>query len=112
MRVLDVAVLGLEPKGDAADWLAAHPRATASDVLALACEPELDQGQGSGAQGECESVSAPAQPEGKAPVADDGPNTCRYGGGKFTLSEGGVSSPAPTRTARKRFPSGFVPPLA
>lgn len=39
VRVLDVAALGLAAKGDAADWLAAHPQATADDVLALPCAP-------------------------------------------------------------------------
>ena len=38
VRVVDAAVLGLPRKGDAVDWLAAHPDATAGDVLAL---PEL-----------------------------------------------------------------------
>ena len=37
VRVLDVAALGLQAKGDAADWLALRPDATAGDVLALAC---------------------------------------------------------------------------
>lgn len=32
---IDVAALGLPMKGDAADWLALHPDATAADVLAL-----------------------------------------------------------------------------
>ena len=39
VRALDVATLGLATKGDAADWLAAHPQATADDVLALTCAP-------------------------------------------------------------------------
>ena len=41
--VLDVSALGLSEKGDAVDWLAARPDATAADVLALAkVEPESD----------------------------------------------------------------------
>lgn len=32
---LDVAALGLPEKGDAVDWIKAHPEATAADVLAL-----------------------------------------------------------------------------
>jgi len=41
--VLDVSALGLPEKGDAVDWLAANPDATASAVLALATvEPESD----------------------------------------------------------------------
>lgn len=39
VRVIDVAALGLPPKGDAWDWLAAHPEATAADVLALPNSP-------------------------------------------------------------------------
>jgi hypothetical protein len=41
---LDIEALDLPAKGDAVDWLAAHPGATLADVLALprlpACEPE------------------------------------------------------------------------
>ncbi len=36
VEVIDVAPLGLPDKGDAVDWLASHPEATAADVLALA----------------------------------------------------------------------------
>ena len=39
VRVLAVEALGLAAKGDAADWLAAHPQGTAADVLALPCAP-------------------------------------------------------------------------
>lgn len=35
VRVVDVAALNLPPKGDAVDWAATHPAATAADVLAL-----------------------------------------------------------------------------
>lgn len=35
VRVIDVSALGLQPKGDAVDWLVAHPGATGADVLAL-----------------------------------------------------------------------------
>lgn len=47
VRVLDVEALGLAAKGDAADWLAAHPQATADDVLALPSAPgvQLDEVQ-------------------------------------------------------------------
>ena len=38
VKVIDVDLLGLAPKGDAVDWLASHPEANAADVLALACE--------------------------------------------------------------------------
>lgn len=35
VNVIDVAALDLAPKGDAVDWLAAHPGAVAAEVLAL-----------------------------------------------------------------------------
>lgn len=35
VEVIDVEPLGLDDKGDAVDWLAMHPNATAADVLAL-----------------------------------------------------------------------------
>ena len=35
VRIIDVARLNLPPKGDAEEWLQAHPGATADDVLAL-----------------------------------------------------------------------------
>ncbi len=41
VRVVDVEALGLGAKGDAADWLEAHPQATAADVLALPCAPGI-----------------------------------------------------------------------
>lgn len=39
VSIIDGGALGLPPKGDASDWLAAHPGATADDVLALPCRP-------------------------------------------------------------------------
>lgn len=33
--IIDVTLLGLPPKGDAVDWLATHPDATAKDIAAL-----------------------------------------------------------------------------
>lgn len=35
VSIINVAALGLPPKGDAVDWLAAHPDATAADIAAL-----------------------------------------------------------------------------
>lgn len=35
VHLVDVAALNLPPKGDAVDWLAAHPNATAADVAAV-----------------------------------------------------------------------------
>lgn len=37
VRTIDVAALGLPPKGDVVDWLAINPAATAAEVLALPC---------------------------------------------------------------------------
>lgn len=51
VRVLDVAALGLPPKGDAVDWLAAHPGATADDVRALPLVPAAAQTEGPAEQG-------------------------------------------------------------
>ncbi|MDE2174173.1 MAG: DUF3987 domain-containing protein [Betaproteobacteria bacterium] len=42
VRLLDVAALGLPPKGDAWDWIAARPQATAANVLALALLPSSE----------------------------------------------------------------------
>ena len=35
VKIIDVDALGLPPRGDAFDWIEAHPEATAEDVLAL-----------------------------------------------------------------------------
>lgn len=43
VEITQVAALDLPPKGDAVDWLARHPDATAADVLALAPEPRRDE---------------------------------------------------------------------
>jgi DNA primase len=37
VRVIDVEKLGLPKKGDAVDWLAANPAATAAEIAALPC---------------------------------------------------------------------------
>ena len=57
VRVLDVEALGLAAKGDAADWLAAHPQATAADVLALTCAPSSMQDAAQPAAGD--DINAP-----------------------------------------------------
>ena len=84
VQKIDVAVLGLETKGDAADWLAAHPDATAADVLALAreCLPDL-QPQGSDAGSD---LQPPALAGASATATKADPNTCKYGGGLFKLT--------------------------
>ena len=83
-----LAVLGLEAKGDAADWMAAHPDATAADVLALAleCLPDL-QPQGSDAGSD---LQPPALAGASASATKAEPNTCKYGGGLFKLTVQGV----------------------
>ena len=43
VRMIDVAALGLPPKGDAVDWLGAHADATADDIAAL---PRMERHQG------------------------------------------------------------------
>lgn len=88
VQKIDVAVLGLETKGDAADWLAAHPDATAADVLALAreCLPDL-QPQGSDAGSD---LQPPALAGASATATKADPNTCKYGGGLFKLTVQGV----------------------
>lgn len=81
VRVLDAAALGLEVKGDAADWLALHPEADAASVLALPCLP--DQPATPERPAKAKAVQQAAAPRSAA-------NTCRYGGGRFALSEQGV----------------------
>jgi uncharacterized protein (DUF927 family) len=113
VRVLDVAALGLEAKGDAADWLAAHPQATAADVLALACH----EGAENGPQRDEEDAEAPeaAQPATDAPasedVPNDGPNTCKYGGGKFTLTERGVFFTGTDKDGNEKAPVWVCSPI-
>ncbi len=113
VRVLDVVALGLEAKGDAADWLAANPEATAADVFALACQ----EGPGSGPQGDDEDkvVPAPAQPApgatAGADVPSDAPNTCKYGGGKFTLTEGGVFFTGTDKDGNEKAPVWVCSPI-
>lgn len=42
VAVIDAAALNLPDKGDAVDWLALHPHATADDVVALPSVPAMD----------------------------------------------------------------------
>jgi uncharacterized protein (DUF927 family) len=115
VRTLDVAALGLQAKGDAADWLAAHPEATAADVLALACEN--GQGQGAAAEDDPEDpgAAAPAAAGADAPAAADAsadaPNTCKYGGGKFTLTERGVFFVGTDKNGEEKAPAWVCSPL-
>jgi len=88
VKVIDVAVMGLAPKGDAVDWLASHPGAKAADVLALACE--RDQSTAPGDDGAIVAGSEAALADTYAQATDDPVNTCRYGGGRFELTQRGV----------------------
>jgi hypothetical protein len=105
VRVFDVAALGLQAKGDVADWLAAHPQATAADVLELPCvqggeaaPPVDDDGP---------AVSAPAAGE----HTGDAPNTCKYGGGKFVLAERGVFFTGTDKNGEEKAPAWVCSPL-
>lgn len=109
LRVMDGAALGLAAKGDAADWLAAHPQATAADVLALpwqqcpAIEPQADR--------EGEDVPVTAETETDVPAAGGAPNTCRYGGGKFSLTERGVFFTGTDKDGLEKAPVWVCSPL-
>ncbi len=117
VRVLDVAALGLQAKGDAADWLTANPLATAADVLALACLQDPLQGYETGPQGEDDGpvVPAPGQHEASAaasgPAKGDAPKTCKYGGGKFTLTERGVFFTGNDKNGDEKAPAWVCSPL-
>jgi len=109
VQVLDVAALGLQAKGDAADWLAAHPQATAAAVLALA----RLHGPAPGPQGDAAgaAVQAPTPPATEAPAAGDAPNTCKYGGGKFLLTEGGVFFTGTDKDGNEKAPIWVCSPV-
>lgn len=114
LRVLDVAALGLEVKGDAADWLVAHPDATAADVLALPCCPVHPPGQrvAEGADGDADLADGPEADEAATgEAAPDAPNTCGYGGGRFTLSERGVFFIGTDRDGEDKAPTWVCSPL-
>ena len=88
VRTIDVAALGLEAKGDAADWLLAHPTATAADVLALATRQDAagePPGDGGGADADGGRPAA-----ARAAATRDEANTCNYGDNRFKLAESGV----------------------
>ncbi len=88
VKVINVDLLGLAPKGDAVDWLASHPEAKAADVLALARKP--DPSIAPGDDGAKVAGSEATQANSNSLAADDAPNTCRYGGGRFELTQRGV----------------------
>ncbi len=69
VRLIDVQALNLPPKGDAVDWLEAHPGATAADILALP------------------TVTPREEPRDDEPEL---PDHFQYGGGRFEVSAQGV----------------------
>lgn len=73
VQVLDVAALGLPPKGDAVDWLAANPDASGDDVLMLGtvgtAQPAPDPG--SAPQGESSDAATIAHLTSLAPLDYD-----------------------------------------
>ncbi len=89
VSVIDAASLGLPPKGDAVDWLAAHPGATAADVRALAAE---DCSGDSGDSGDSRASAAfQASPLDETQVGTVGTRTPKPGKTKgFTISGGWV----------------------
>ena len=105
VRVVNVTLLDLEAKGDAADWLAAHPEATAQDVLALTCIDVPDTGA---ATSHALSDHAKSLPND---LLADAPNTCKYGGGKFELAERGVFFTGPDRDGNEKAPIWMCSPL-
>lgn len=96
LRLVDVQALGLPAKGDAADWLDMHPEATSADVMALPFTDDSQQHLAAVPEAGGEGQKAPAESELEIDAAEAGgasteaPNTCRYGKGKFTLTERGV----------------------
>ena len=109
VRVLDVAALGLEAKGDAADWLMAHPDAIAADVLALTCRqgtesgPERDDGDA--------DMPSSAKVGAEAPAARNAANTCKYGGGRFELTERGVFFVGTDKDGNEKAPVWVCSPI-
>lgn len=109
VRVIDVAALGLNAKGDAADWLATHPKATAADVLALACVPgPKTEPQGNDTD---DDMLTPAQADGKTPAAGSEANTCKYGGATFKLTEQGVFFIGQDKDGNEKAPLWICSPI-
>ena len=109
VRLIDVAALGLVAKGDAADWLVDNPEATAADVLALACVPvPVSVPQRDEATGD---MLTPAQADATAPAAGDAPNTCKYGGARFRLTEQGVFFIGQDKDGNEKAPLWICSPI-
>ncbi len=109
LKLIDVDLLGLPPKGDAVDWLASHPDAKAADVLALTYkqDPSIAPGDDGANVGGSEATQADAYPQ--APV--DPPNTCRYGGGRFALTQRGVLFAGTDHEGNQKEPVWVCSPL-
>nr|MBP6503834.1 hypothetical protein [Rhodoferax sp.] len=109
VKVIDVDLLGLPPKGDAVDWLASHLEGKAADVLALACEqdPEIAPGD----DGAKLVGSEAAQADTQAQAAADPLNTCRYGGGRFELTQRGVLFAGTDHEGNQKEPVWVCSPL-
>lgn len=63
VSIFDACQLGLPPKGDAVDWLAAHPGATADDILALPQKPEAPPDEDTAWSEASERTKVPMRPE-------------------------------------------------
>ena len=109
LKVIDVDLLGLAPKGDAVDWLADHPEAKAEDVLALACEQDPEIAPGDDSAKVAGSEAAQANAHGQA--AEDAPNSCRYGGGRFELTQRGVLFTGTDHEGNQKAPVWVCSPL-
>ena len=109
VKVIDVTLLGLPPKGDAVDWLASHPQVKAADVLALACQQDLKIAPGD--DGAKLTGSEAPQADTYAQAADDPPNSCRYGGGRFELTQRGVLFTGTDHEGNQKAPVWVCSPL-
>ncbi len=97
VRVIDVEVLGLGPKGDAVDWLNTNPQATAAQVFELVCV-------------EGNELLTQETPTPLAVSADE--NECAYSGGRFVFSEEGVFFIGSDKNGREKAPVWLCSPLS
>ena len=109
VKVIDIDLLGLPPKGDAVDWLAAHPDATAADVLALACEQDPEIALSDTAVKGAGSNAAHADTDGQG--NDDPPHSCKYGGGRFELTQRGLYFTGTDKEGNTKAPMWVCSPI-
>ncbi len=95
VRVIDVELLGLAPKGDAVDWLSANPQATAAQVRELACVAGNE---------------LLLQETSTSLFASN--HECHYGNGRFALSEEGVFFITTDKDGREKAPLWLCSPLS